>query len=191
MPDSAAIGQHLGIGQAAGDVVDADRSGGDGARGHLGAHRVDRDEPAGCGEFFDDRDHALELFVETRPHRTGAGRLSADVDQVGAVGEQLLAMLDGGDRGGVQAAVGEGVGGDVDDAHHQAPTRLGQTLDGLRGYGGHALAQDEAHRLGSGRGITQLAADGAGDGLGSGLAYAAHRHTEVLALEDGDHARAA
>ena len=79
------------------------------------------------------------LSSSSRLGRTapGSGRLSADVDEVGAVGEQLLAMLDCCDRRGVQATVGERVRRDVDDAHHEAPTRLGQAFDGLRGYGGH------------------------------------------------------
>ena len=52
-------------------------------------------------------------------------------------------------------------------------------------------AEDQAHRLGPGRRVAQLAADGGGDGARPGLADPAHRHAQVLALDDDDDARAA
>ena len=39
-------------------------------------------------------------------------------------------------------------------------------------------------------GLAQLAAHGAGDGLGAGLADPAHRHAQVFALDDDDRAAA-
>ena len=65
---------------------------------------------------------------------------------------------------------------------------------GPAGHAGRSLDRhraDQAHRLGSGGGVAQAAADGGGDRAGAGLADAAHRHAQVLALDDDDDARAA
>src|SRR5262249_29179743 len=45
------------------------------------------------------------------------------------------------------------------------------------------VAVDQRHRLGPGRGVVHLAADGRGDRPGTGLADAAHRHAQVLGLD--------
>ena len=54
--------------------------------------------------------------------RARPGRLAADVDQVGAGGEHGDARAAGLPRIGVHTAVGERIGRDVDDAHHQRAT---------------------------------------------------------------------
>ena len=119
--------QHGGVGEPPGDVVDHDRTGLQGGLGHLVAHRVDRDQRPRGGQLADHRHHAGQLLGDQGPGRPGAGRLAADVEQVGALLEQLEAVGDRVGGGGVPAAVGEGVGGDVDDAHHaRAPERHGQ-----------------------------------------------------------------
>src|SRR5690606_30444622 len=46
--------------------------------------------------------------------------------------------------------------------------------------------QDEAHRLGARRAVAHLAAHGRRDGPRARLAHAAHRHAQVLALDDDD-----
>ncbi len=51
-----------------------------------------------------------------------AGRLGAEVEQVGALVEQLEAVLDGALGIEKQAAVAERIGRDVDDAHDQRPS---------------------------------------------------------------------
>src|SRR6478735_8594841 len=51
-----------------------------------------------------------------------------------------------------------------------------------------SAAQDEAHRLGPGRGVAHLAAHRGRHGARARLAHAAHRHAQVLALDDDDRA---
>ena len=72
----------------------------------------------------------------------GARRLAADVENVGALLGELQAVRDGGLRRRMQAAVGEAVGRDVDDAHDartverqtcKARARRGDGLKVLRG----------------------------------------------------------
>ena len=56
--------------------------------------------------------------------RAGPARLAADVEDVGALAEQLLAVRDGArPRVSDGVAVGERIGRDVDDAHHARPRR--------------------------------------------------------------------
>ena len=107
------------VGQAARDVVDdpgarLDRGGGD-----LGAHRVDADHRAVGRQGADDRYDARQLLGDQRPGGARSGRLAADVEDVGAVREQLPAVRDRRLDRVVPAAVAERVGGDVDDPHDQ------------------------------------------------------------------------
>ena len=80
-----------------------------------------------CASRVDHGQHPLELDLER--HGVGArpGRLPADVEQVGAVGDELQAVGDGG--GGVEerTPVRERVGGHVHHPHH--------------GRGGEAVAE--------------------------------------------------
>ena len=76
--------------------------------------------PTAAARRLDDREHAAELLGVVDRIGTGAGGLAADVEQVGAGGDQGEPV---GDRGvGVEEApaVGERVGRDVHDAHHRA-----------------------------------------------------------------------
>ena len=113
--------RHRRVGQAAADVVDDAGARGDGG---LGAPRrawcrcyrdpgggQPGDRPAGPG--------ASSSSSGTRCG-PGPGRLAADVDEVGARPRQARPCVDR--RVGVEelAAVGERVGGDVEDAHHDA-----------------------------------------------------------------------
>ena len=50
------------------------------------------------GELADHRDHAAELLLDQRPGRAGTGRLTADVEDVGAVGEEVATVRDRGVR---------------------------------------------------------------------------------------------
>ena len=59
----------------------------------------------------------------------GAGGLAADVHEVGALGDQVEAVLDGGRRVEPAAAVGEGIGGHVDDSHDRAAVPCRQSCD--------------------------------------------------------------
>ena len=53
--------------------------------GHLGAHRVDRDDRAAGGELADHRDDPVELLGDQRAGGAGPGGLAADVEEVGAL----------------------------------------------------------------------------------------------------------
>ena len=84
------------VGEAAGDVVD-DLAPASSAASATSARMVSTEttapSPASCA---DDRDDAVELLGDQRAGGAGAGGLAADVEQVGAVGEQLPAVGDGG-----------------------------------------------------------------------------------------------
>ena len=67
---------------------------------------------------------AGELVLERRPAARRPARLAADVEDVGAFGEHLLAAGDRLRRRQRRAAFGERVGRDVDDSHHARPREV-------------------------------------------------------------------
>jgi hypothetical protein len=122
-------GEHLPVGQAARHVVDHDGTGGHRGLGDDRAHRVDRDVHSLARQPLDDRDDPTELLVDRRAQRSGPGGLAAHVDQVGPARGQVDPVGDGAVVVEVAPAVGERVGRDVEDAHHQAARRTGQAVD--------------------------------------------------------------
>ena len=89
-------------------------------RGDGGLARVDRDRHVGLlGEALDDRQDAAQLFVGVDRLGVGPRAFAADVEDVGAVGDQPQGVVDGRLRVEKLAAVGKAVGRDVDDAHQQ------------------------------------------------------------------------
>lgn len=121
-------GGHGGVGQTPGDVVDDVGTGVDGGLGGGGVDGVDRDDRAAgrsIGPVGEERAHhgqdAGDLGVDVDPLGAGTGGLPADVDDVGALGDELTGMVHGCLGIGPAAAVGEGVGGDVEDAHEERP----------------------------------------------------------------------
>ena len=109
--------RHVGIGPAAGDVVDDLGAVLQRRPRHLGVHRVDADRNSLSGKLFDHRKHACDLDPRVDAGGAGAGRLTADIDDRGALRGQLEAVLDGAVAVEEQAPVGEGVVGDVHDPH--------------------------------------------------------------------------
>ena len=111
--------RHVRVGAERRDVVDhrcpeRERSSGD-----LGLRRVDRDRSA-C-QRREDRLDPPQLLGRRDAVGTGARRLSADIDESRALGEQP-ARLGNGDVGGEKApAVRERVGRHVDDPEHGRP----------------------------------------------------------------------
>ena len=85
-----------------------------------------------AGQRLDHRDHPAQFLGRFGTSRAGTGGLTADVEQVGAFGQQLVAVLDRGGRLEPLATVGEGVRGHVDDAHHQTSGGRRKTPDGSR-----------------------------------------------------------
>src|SRR5207248_2038040 len=114
-----------------------------------------------------------------------AGALPAHFHDVGSFAHHLQAVGDGGLRVEPASTVGERARGDVQDTHDQrthgwnllVAWRNGvlPAVDELHGFvaGGHAVPELPFHRR--------------SDGDGTRLAHAAHRHAEVLGLDDDEH----
>jgi hypothetical protein len=113
-------GEHGVVGQASRHVVHQHRTGSHRRFRDFGTHGVDGHEDAVARQPLHDRHDAVQLLVRLRTDRSRPGGLTADVDQVGALCGQPESVLDGAVVVEVAATVGEGVGCDVDDAHHQA-----------------------------------------------------------------------
>ncbi len=90
----------------------------DGRGGDVGVHRVDAHRDSLRDKIFDDRHHAIGFDARIDAFGAGPGRFAADVDDRRAVGDEAQAVFDGAVTVEKQASVGEGVGRDVDDAHH-------------------------------------------------------------------------
>ncbi len=118
-------GGHGGVPEVAADVVDDLGSGFDGAAGGVGVEGVDGEDGFGAllQDGCDDGKDAGLLFFCRERRGVGAGGFAADVEDVGAFvehGEGVGEGSFGGVFGGVEvAAVGEGVGRDVEDAHDE------------------------------------------------------------------------
>jgi len=109
----------------AADVVDDLGSGFDGAAGGGGVEGVDGEDGLGAllQDGLDDGEDAGLFFFGGERGGVGAGGFAADVEDIGALvehGDGLGEGSFGGVLGGVEVtAVGEGVGGDVEDAHDE------------------------------------------------------------------------
>ena len=82
-----------------------------------GPTRIDRN--AKIVDFFQHRQHALQLFDLGHGRGARTRGLAADVDDVGAFRGQLAGVLHGGVWLEKQAAVGKRIGRDVHHAHDQ------------------------------------------------------------------------
>ena len=70
------------------------------------------------GDFFHNGLQPRPFFFGGNVGGAGAGGFAADVENVRAFGQQAFGMGEGGaGAAGISAAVGEGIGGEVDDAH--------------------------------------------------------------------------
>ena len=118
-------GGHLRVPEVAADVIDDLGSGFDSAASGAGVERVDGED--GFGALFedglDDGEDAGLFFIRSERCCVGAGGFAADVEDAGALvehGDCLGEGAFGGVLGRVEvAAVGEGVGCDVEDAHDE------------------------------------------------------------------------
>ena len=115
----------------AADVVDDLGSGFDGVAGGGGVEGVDGEDGVGAllEDGFDDGEDAGLFFFGGEWSGVGAGGFAADVEDVGAL-SSMLCLVEGpfgGVLGRVEvAAVGEGVGRDVEDAHDDGPRAEGE-----------------------------------------------------------------
>ena len=135
---------HGGIGEPAGHVVDHHRAGldgrgRDGRPGGVDAHRY-----AGLGQLADHRQDARGLGGRVDPSGTRPGGLPAHVDQVGPLLEHAHTVCDGRRPARVAAAVGEAVGGHVEQPEDDRVVGREQVGHGTtvpRGSDGTAGAQ--------------------------------------------------
>ena len=84
----------------------------------FGLGGVDRDRAAEADRLAQHRQHPRELGLEVDRIGPGPARFAAQVEDVGAFGEQPLAGGEGTGRSQGRVAVGERVGRQVDDRHH-------------------------------------------------------------------------
>ena len=118
-----------------GHIVDDVRTRGNGGAGGLRVHGVNADGGAHLRDCLDDGQDAALLLLHADAHGTGAGGLTANVDNGGALGNHAGGAGDGVGGGVVLAAVAEGVGGDIEDAHHEGAFG-GERVAGQGGYTG-------------------------------------------------------
>lgn len=98
---------------------------------HAGLVGVDGQRHAEPGGVAQHRQHAGQFVLERDRVRTRAAGFPADVEDVGPLLDQPLAMAQRGGRGGMLPAVGERVRGDVDDAHHPGSAQVDAKTSGL------------------------------------------------------------
>jgi len=101
------------------DVIDHVRAGRQRLAHHERPAGVDRQWLAAIAQRIDHRHHAIEFFFGRDRRRAGSGRFAADIDDVDAVGDHLLRMRQRQLERIEAATIGEGIGRDVQDAHHQ------------------------------------------------------------------------
>ena len=151
--EAGAGGGHGGVPEVTAYVVDDLGSGFDGELGGAGVEGVYREDGFGfCFENgFDDGEDADLLFAGGEGGGVGAGGFAADVEDVGSFVEHLKGLgygSVGGVFGGVEvAAVGEGVGCDVEDAHDEGSLAEGKGsgAEAPVEMGTGALARGEGH----------------------------------------------
>ena len=130
--EGGAGGGHGRVPEVAADVVDDLGSGFHGCLSRCGVEGVDGED--GAGSLFenglDDGEDAGLLFVGGERGGVGAGGFAADVEDFSSVVEHVEGLGESAARGvvgGVEvAAVGEGVGGDVEDAHDEGAVAEGE-----------------------------------------------------------------
>ncbi len=107
----------LGIAAQRGDVIDDRSSRPEGRLGNRRLRGVDRDLVTEAGEVGDDRLRPLQLLLGAHRRGPRPGRLSTDVEDLGAVLGKQNPMRNRRLRLEEEPPIGERVGGDVDDAH--------------------------------------------------------------------------
>ena len=150
-------GQVLGVGEAA-DVVAHHGAGGEAGAGHRRPPRVDRQGHVEAGgEGLDGGHDPVELLL-LADLVAGPGLHPADVEEVGAGGDQGGGLAQEGVEVPVGAAVVERVRCAVEDAHHEGPV-----LDGETAVAEPQLARVDRCRQGSSATPRDRTAEGAPD----------------------------
>jgi hypothetical protein len=94
------------VGQSPADLVHDGRALTYRGTGSTGAHRLDADRDSGRSQLADHGQDSSILLCLADPAGPGPSRLSPDVDEVGAVRGEALAMLHGGGVPEVLTAIG-------------------------------------------------------------------------------------
>ena len=114
------------------------RPGGYGGAGGRCVHGVYADGDTGFGKPLDHGQNTPKFLLNTDAHCTGPGGFAAHIDNVCALGDHVPRVGESVVRGVVFAAVAEGIGGDVQDSHHQGSLCgcgvAGQVCGGLRAH---------------------------------------------------------
>ena len=114
--------RELRLDREAGGIVDDFHAEFQRALGDLGLIRVHRDrDRQPVFQALQHRDQAAELFGRGDARRARLGGFGADVDDVGAHLFEFDGAREGAVRVGILAAVGEGIGRDVEDAQDHRP----------------------------------------------------------------------
>ena len=110
-------GEHGVVLGAGGDIVDRVGAGIEGGAGDGGQGGIDGDRKvdAGGADGLDRRDQTADLFIGRDAGGAGAGGFGAEVEGVCSVVGGAAGGVGGMGGGGQSSAVGEGVGGDVED----------------------------------------------------------------------------
>ncbi len=97
--------------------------------------------------MLDQRHDALDLLLDAHLRAPGAGGLSADVQDVRPVREQLTRQLDLRLQRPEPPAIAEGVGRGVDDAHQpRTPAQLEHAINGTHAIRGFAHGEGSVER---------------------------------------------
>ena len=116
-----------------GHIVDDVRTRGDGGTGSLRVHGVHANGGAHLRDCLNNGQDAALLLLHTDADCTGAGGFAANIDNGGALSDHAGGVGDSIGGGIVLSAVTEGVGGDVEDAHHEGAFSS-ERIAGQRGY---------------------------------------------------------
>ena len=117
-------GGHIRVEAQGADVIDDGGSGVQGGPGHLGLIGIDGDGDVDFGgQGFDDRQDPAQFLIQRHGIGKGPGGFAADIQDVGAGHYQGPGLGQGGVRVEKAAAVGKGVGGDVEHPHDQGARR--------------------------------------------------------------------
>jgi hypothetical protein len=91
---------------------------------------VNADACAEGGDRGDDRNHAVDFFGRIDRRGAGTGRFAPNVDDVGSGGDQRGGVFDRPVDIDKTAAVGEGIGRDIENAHHDPGLALEEVAKG-------------------------------------------------------------
>ncbi len=126
----------LAVALQAPHVVDDRGAGRERPSRDLGLHGVDGDRNAERHGGRQDGRKAPHFLLDWHRYgaAVGAGRFGADIQNVGTLRDHPARLVEGGRWIEKTAAVGKGVGGDVEHAHHDRPAKREQAGERIRRF---------------------------------------------------------